>query len=352
MRLIIYYKGGIYLVYQRRRYKSHSLLSHEALFRRLKLGYRKNDKIVSEYLKERAGFYGEKNMDYQLALFPNQDFLHFPDLRLHNFSNYFQIDSLIMTPKVFFILEAKHLKGIIEYNASSRQLIQMTDNLTTSYKDPILQAETQKKHLSHWLKQHHIDIPIEPLVVSTNHSTIIRNQENDDLFKHRFVPLENLLYKIDEIYKTYSKKILNTKELESMFNVLSQAHEPGMIDLIKYYKIQDKHLLQGIFCEECQKGYVTKRRYDWICSHCYHTMDNGHTRILLDYFLLEEKFINNKVARNVLGIDSRDVVYRLLDSLKLKKTGVRKGRKYHAPFIWQFPQDAEPAFLQRSVFDY
>lgn len=345
-------KGGKDLILNKRRYKSHRLLSHEALFRRLQLRYRNNEKITGEYVKLRAGFYGEKNMDYKLSLLPHQELLHLPDLRLHNFSNYFQIDSLILTPKVIFILEAKNVRGIVEYFANTKQFNHITDNKTTSYKDPILQAETQKKHLAYWLQEHQINMPIETLVVSTNQSTIIRNMDDDDIFNHRFISLENLLFKMEEIYQSYSQRLMEMEDLQRLYKVLSQKNEPAEVDVVSLYKMKEQHFLQGMLCESCQKGYLVRGRYAWNCTHCQHTSKDCHARAILDHFLLHKDAISNIELRKLLSLESRNTAYRLLDAMELRKTGERKGRRYHAPQLSDFPQDAEPAFLQQSVFDY
>lgn len=333
------------------RVKSHRLLAHEALLRRLHLRYRNNETLQVEYLKQRAGFYGEKALDYKLSLFPHREFLHYPNLRLHNFFNYFQIDSIILTPKVIFILEVKHLRGIIEYHASRKQFLHIRDGETTSYKDPILQVETQKKHLQYWLRQHQIEMPVETLVVSTNESTIIRNLEDDDLFDHRFVTLENLLFKIEEIYQSYTEKKVDIKDLHKLYKEMLQKDEPAKSNLMQQYKISKEHLMHGIFCDSCQNGHYIKKRYNWICSNCKEVSKNCHEQVIFDYFLLQDKQISNAQARDLLKIDSRNTIYRLLDKMELSKVGERKGRKYQAPHLSQFPQEAEPKFIQRSVLE-
>lgn len=333
------------------RVKPHRLLAHEALLRRLKLDYRNNDRLRSEYLKQRARFYGEKNLDYTLSLFPHKEFLHYPDLRLHNFFNYFQIDSVILTPKVIFILETKNFRGIVEYSAKQKQFLHIADNQTTSYKDPILQAETQKNHLLYWLQQQQIEMPIETLVVNTNHSTIIRNLDNDELFDYRFVSLENLLFKMEEIYQLYTEKELDIKGMHKLYKILMHKNEPAKSNLLQQYKINKQHLIQGVFCNFCENGYYVRRRYDWICSNCKDMSKNCHEQVILDYFLLHNEQLSNADTRELLKIESRNTTYRLLDKMDLPKVGERKSRKYLAPHLSQFPQDAEPSFLQRSVLE-
>src|SRR5699024_10853744 len=147
------------------------ILCYEALFRNLKKQYRSNHTLVENYNRFNAGYRGEKEVDYQLKLFPHKNFLalHNVRLKIHNF--YFQIDTLIISEKVIFILETKNLAGIIKYDAEWNQLVQYNRDKQMALQDPLLQAETQKLHLQSWLQQFHLSVPIEFLVVSSNPST-------------------------------------------------------------------------------------------------------------------------------------------------------------------------------------
>src|SRR5690625_1069916 len=127
------------------RKKPHVLLAHEALLRRLKPYYRNHPAIQSNYQRHKAGFYGESRVDYKLSLMQKNNYIHIPGVRLNNHQHYFQIDSIIITPKLIFIIEAKNMQGVLEYYASQRQLVQITDQVQQSYKDPILQAKLQVK---------------------------------------------------------------------------------------------------------------------------------------------------------------------------------------------------------------
>src|SRR5699024_3606253 len=122
------------------RSKPYVLLAHEALFRRLHNKYRYNESLQANYQNYRAGYLGEKNVDYKLALFPKKGFFPCPSLRLKNWNHFFQIDSLILTPKLLFKIQIKKPKGVLEYKGSHKQLIQLDGEKELSYKDPILQA--------------------------------------------------------------------------------------------------------------------------------------------------------------------------------------------------------------------
>nr|WP_255259872.1 nuclease-related domain-containing protein [Lentibacillus sp. CBA3610] len=103
--------------------------------------------MVSEYKREKAGYDGEKNVDYKLSTYPQKDFFVFQGIRLQNPPFYFQIDTLILSKKVIFILEVKNKQGTFKYDSKQRQLTQEVDGQIKSFKDPILQAEGTKSRI-------------------------------------------------------------------------------------------------------------------------------------------------------------------------------------------------------------
>ena len=58
-----------------------------------------------------AGYYGEKSLDYHLSSLNQEKFDIYPGLRLSIRSQYFQIDSLVITTRFLLIIEIKNLKG-------------------------------------------------------------------------------------------------------------------------------------------------------------------------------------------------------------------------------------------------
>ena len=333
-----------------KRYKPHVLLSYEALLRRLKKRYRFNEIIQSNYQRHKAGFQGEKRIDYKLSLFPKKNFYHYPHLRLNTNQNHFQIDSLLITPKIIFILEIKNLKGILEYSSKYGQIIQIDDGKETGYMDPILQVEIQKQHLINWLGKIGYQIPIEPLVVSTNPYAVIRNIDNDKVFDHRFISLENLLFKLDEIYNSYQNPILTIKEIQFLLKKFIKHNNPLKSNLMKRHKIQSHHLVSGIPCDICERTLL-RLHGKWYCKHCNTKFLNSHVRVILDYFLLHNSTITNNQCKTLLQLSSPNIAYKILSSMNLENNGKNKGRKYFSPEIWEFPQNAEPALPNTSILD-
>src|SRR5699024_71684 len=152
------------------------------------------------------------------------------------------------------ILEIKNIKGTLEYSSHYGQLIQTTTDKEIGYHNPLSQVNTQKQRLSSWLQQFNIDIPIEPFVISTNQSAVIRNIHNDLVFQHSFISLDSLLEKLNDIYNSFSKKILSKKDINKMIGKINNNNEAHISHLFEQYQIKEHHLLIGIPCPDCDSS--------------------------------------------------------------------------------------------------
>ncbi|WP_246202514.1 nuclease-related domain-containing protein [Virgibacillus doumboii] len=197
------------------RLKTYDLLTLEAVFRRLPEKYLYNESLISDYKKEKAGYDGERTVDYALSTFPRNDFLIIKGLRLENPPFHFQIDTLILSRKFFLILEIKNNKGTLQYDSRQKQLTQVVDGNKKSYKDPIMQAEAQKNHLQIWLQQFGITSPpIETLVVIAFPSTIIENVHKDPLVYEKIIHTASLHDRIERLEKNIQEILQVSRPLK------------------------------------------------------------------------------------------------------------------------------------------
>lgn len=142
------------------------LIKAEALERRI----RSNHPIMADlksFIKNlRSGYNGEKTINYYLGQIPDQRFYIFHDLRLPYGDAYFQIDALLLSSKIIFILDGKNHSGklFIERN----QMIQEFMDNRAVYENPIFQANRHKVLLNYFFNKHKIPIlPIDSFVVIT-----------------------------------------------------------------------------------------------------------------------------------------------------------------------------------------
>lgn len=334
------------------RKKTHVLLSYEALFRFLKEPYRGNKVINDNYQRFLAGFIGEKNVDYKLSIYPQSDFLIFQDLRLNNHLHFFQIDTLVLSRKFILILEIKNMKDELIYDSQQKQFIQVSEGKRIAYKDPILQAKTQKRHLEFWLRKHNIQVPIETIVVSSNPSTIITNIHQDPDIYNKLIHSESLQIYLDEFIKKYPNPCINRSTLKSLSNLFLTNHKPQVSNLIQKFQINKNHLIQGVPCPNCNSYPMGRTYKKWYCSSCNYSDHQAHQRVILDYFLLFKNTISNRECRELLQIKSPNTSYFALKSMNLMQTGNNSGRKYLSPSINNFPQDSSFPSKNKFSLDY
>ncbi|WP_343751740.1 nuclease-related domain-containing protein [Lentibacillus halophilus] len=323
------------------RKKTYDLLAYEALFRCMHPTHRHHESIVSVYKKEKAGFDGERNVDYKLSAYPRDDLFLIKGLRLDNPPFYFQIDTLILTKQFITLLEIKNQQGTFMYDAKLRQLTQDVNGQVKAYKDPILQVDAQKMHLQAWLERRGIyGIPIETLVVVAFPSTVIANVREDPDVYNQIIHTESLHQHLDRIHAKHEKDVFTKREMTNLHRQFLRANQPLRTHILNTHHVEQHHLIPGIPCSQCARYPMIRKRGKWQCPACSATDDDAHKQRILDYFLLHDDTITNRTCRSLLQIDSPRTAYRLLNGMNLKHTGTNKGRKYMAPALGDFPQQS------------
>lgn len=347
-------KGVVSLTTMKYRVKIYDFLIYEALFRRFHEKYAGNNSIISAYKKEKAGFDGEKNVDYKLSTYPQKDFFIFQGIRLPNPPFYFQIDTLILTKNLIYIVEVKNYKGNLKYDSKQNQMTQEVKGEVNAFKDPILQAEAQKTHLQQWLEKHGIyNVPIETLVVIAYPSTIIENIHQDPEVYHKIIHTESLHQHLDRLRETHTKDVLTTATIRKLSKTLLQEDQPFRTNILDYHNIDDRQLIKGVPCEQCNYSPMTRLPGKWSCQKCNAISYNAHERVILDHFLLHGDTITNKQCRDLLRISSPRTAYLILNGMNLEHSGGNKGRKYISPVLGSFPQVSylPKAILSTLIFD-
>ncbi|RIU94884.1 nuclease-related domain-containing protein [Oceanobacillus picturae] len=342
-------KGGINLI-SKPRLKSYQLLAYEALYRKLKKEYKDNEIFLQDYGKYYAGFLGEKRVDYTLSNFREENIFIIKDLRLNNYNNYFQIDTLLITPYNLVILEVKNFKGELSYDSLQKQFTQQAGGKKTVYKDPIQQANTQKRNLAFWLQNFSINMPIDTLVVSSNPATSIHNLQEDPQIYNQLIHSESLHFHLERIFAGYSEQQFNHSSQNKLYKLLLSHHQPLIPNLIEYYKISPDFLISGVPCDNCPDLVMHKRKNKWICPKCKRTSASAHRQVILDHFLLFKNTITNLECRKLLNISSPRSAYLLLIGMSLKYSGKNRARKYYSPPLETYPQDNGIPFSSNNIF--
>ncbi|MFZ3578248.1 nuclease-related domain-containing protein [Virgibacillus sp. DJP39] len=333
------------------REKPYSLLTYEALFRRLNPNLGNSDFINSGYLTSLAGYRGERDVDYKLSQYPLKNSYVLQGLRLKSGPHYFQIDTLILTRNFFCILEIKNIKGELEYDSDFKQLTQKVGNEMKGIKNPIYQAEAQKRNLESLLQDMQIfNIPIDYLVVISNPRTILKCRQQDQEVFDKMIHAESLANHLDKLIPQYNKEVLTKATLKKANDFLLNNQTPHLPQLIKQHRLNDQQLIKGIICPTCQSFPMKRSRRTWLCEKCLNTHKDAHKQTILDYFLLYDKKITNKKCREILMIDSDKIAYNLLTSMNLERFGDNRGRVYLSPNQAAFPQNSFVPSLNKNGF--
>ncbi|WNS75007.1 nuclease-related domain-containing protein [Bacillus sp. DTU_2020_1000418_1_SI_GHA_SEK_038] len=150
------------------------VLANEALLRRISPHLEIWQVIEKDLAKRKAGHRGEVATDYYINKLPDKEFTILKGLRIWNGQEYFQIDTLVLSPTFALILETKNISGTLFFDSKFKQLIRYLNDNEDGFLDPITQAERQKREFRNWLHQRNISIPIEYLVVISNPTTVIK----------------------------------------------------------------------------------------------------------------------------------------------------------------------------------
>ena len=288
--------------------------------------YQRRDKFYEEmeeaYRKERAGYQGEKQLDYFLNLADLQGTYSLAGLRLQSDKYFFQIDRMILTPSVCFIIESKNLKGELTLN-KEEQLIQHTDDYQKCYENPYIQVKLQEKQLRKTLNSLGFsNLPIHPLVVFTNRNAILNLGGRPDL-----IALQQLTFRIDKLCRQY-KPVRTATEIKKLAHTLLKKHTIKQENSIIRFNIDVRAIQTGVLCTKCEYGIMNRIHGTWSCQKCHDQNREAHISALTDYAILFNRHITNKTARQFLNVDSRYTMRRLLSALNLPIHGYRTLIKY------------------------
>lgn len=305
------------------------ILKLEALLRRLSLNHPSLPRIKEDLAKSYAGYRGEQSLDYYFELLPEQNYFILHDVRL-SFKNdlYFQIDTLILTPYFFLILEVKNISGTLHFDQTFHQLIRTTSEVEEAFPDPILQVQRQTSQFTTWLlKTKFPPIPVFSFVVVSNSSSIIKSAPANKVIRPGM-----LADKIKNLHTSYPNEIMSLKDLRKLSRLLLKTHTPLNQDVLQLYNIHRSDVMPGIFCNDCKTLSMRRNKGSWICSQCGNNSKQAHIQALTDYSLLIEPTITNQQLRHFLGLSSISTATKLLVALKLEYTGSRKNRTYKLNF--------------------
>ncbi|MDP4163338.1 MAG: nuclease-related domain-containing protein [Bacillota bacterium] len=304
----------------------------ETLLRRLPFDHPKRKNIEEMLARRKAGYKGEKSLEFYLSQNPADQFLIFHNLRLTYKEQKFQIDFLLLSAKQILILEVKNYSGELFFDKEFDQLFRTYKGKMECFPDPIAQVERQHFHLEKWLQHQKLpSLPIEHLVVISNLSTIVRATPGYKKAYETVCKADHLLDKITSFEKKNSQQTWDTKlvgKAKKLFLMNDTMYEDNVL---KKFEINQSELLTGVFCPNCNHRPMEFKRSSWFCTNCRHLDHEVHKQAINDYFLLIEPQLTNKKLREFLGVPTQRQANYLLNQLDLHSSGPNKNRIY-SPF--------------------
>lgn len=228
------------------------ILQLEALLNRLPQNHPKIPQIIEDLNIRNAGFKGELAIEYPLSFLEEKDYSIFHDLRLKTNKHYFQLDTLILNPKVAIILEVKNYSGTIYFDPVFKQLIQTKEGVEKGYPYPLSQLERHELQLKEWLEKNKLkQINIASLVVISNSYTIIRTSPAERNLHQKIIHKEELPTKIPRLVNSQNTQSLEEKDLKKISRNLVNQHCERDSSILEKYKLKENELILGAICKIC-----------------------------------------------------------------------------------------------------
>ncbi|WP_191566638.1 nuclease-related domain-containing protein [Metabacillus idriensis] len=309
------------------------LMKLEALLRRLALNNPKRNKLEEEYAKVRAGYRGEKSIDYYLNSLDEKELYIFHDIRLqHSNTEYFQIDILLLTKKYLLILEIKNMSGTLCFDQTFNQLIRILNGKEEAFPDPIMQVKRQQNLLQHWIASNHFPpLPVYSLILISNPKTLLKSiPANSDAVSKKVIHASQLQNKIEIINRRERDDVITTREINKISGLLLKLHSPSDPEILSHFQLEKKDIIKGVQCPKCKRlPMLRSKNGNWCCSGCKLISKDAHIAALDDYCLLISATITNQELRNFLNITSSSSATKLLKKLNLNHSGSYRHRIYH-----------------------
>jgi hypothetical protein len=304
---------------------------NKALIRRLRKNHEVLPRVESDLKKIAAGYKGEKTVDYHLGFLEDKKYSIFHNVRLQVGSQYFQIDTLLITTCYIVIIEVKNLAGIIRIDPQIRQCTRILGDNQEGFIDPVSQVEKLTLLFKKWLSKHGFTISnIEFLVVISNPQTTIDFTMKPALHSPytKVIHSQNILHFVTTLNNKYKQEVMTSKDLLKIKRLIYKQHSVQTSNILDIYGLTKDEIITGVQCENCNAGPLTRISNHWTCYKCSFKLKNAHLQAIDDYFLLMSDQITNSNLRKFLHISSRHTATYILKSLNLRSSGSGKGIYY------------------------
>lgn len=310
------------------------ILILRALLRRLPKNHPKRLQINEERSRREAGYQSEEYLDSLIEQLLGSKFIIFHDLNFTDGKSTYQIDNLLISPKLALIIEVKNMTGELTFDSINDQFYQRVGDKIKGYPDPVTQVQRHQSYINKLLAENNFPpVPVDYFIVINNSNAVLVFKGTSPEERKRICKSHSFHKRVPLIENAHIENILTNKDLRKLSKLLLKKNIPPTNYILEKYEIKVYDLLTGVHCPFCWYLPIIRSKKQWFCPSCKEYSYDAHILALMDYFLLFNMKITNQQFRIFSHISSPDTSGRILRSTNLKSTGTNKGRFYYPEII-------------------
>ena len=158
------------------------LMMYEILLKRMDLESANYKEVLLKYQSLKKGYYGELRADreWKDMHIQREHYLFYSFEAKNKFGHTFQMDTLFMCRHFILVMESKDIGGRLDFDDTTRQFTQTrASGEVLSFSNPIDQVLRHQAFVLEELMKIGVSIPIVPVVVITDSSTIIGSKSKE-----------------------------------------------------------------------------------------------------------------------------------------------------------------------------
>ncbi|QKS72638.1 NERD domain-containing protein [Paenalkalicoccus suaedae] len=298
---------------------------YESLLRRLQTNHPMYQRIEEQFSQYKAGFAGEKSVDYPLSFLSASTYHIFHQVRLHSQDHYFEVDTLLLCQQFALVLEIKNYKGALRFDVDRAVLHKTTPEKEEVFDCPILQAERQAIRFKLWLAEQSVtNLPVyHHVLLAHKESTVL----NDESLPH-VSRVEHATRVVDQIHAHTPNDAITTAVMKRIGRSILQRSVPKHEYVLQKFMIRADELIHGVHCTSCNSFAVLRVSGKWTCMDCSFASKQMHLATIADFKNLFGMHFATRALKQWMGIESTQLALRLVGRLAIKSSGSTQKARY------------------------
>lgn len=235
-----------------------------------------------------------------------------------------QIDTLILSPTIAFLLEIKNYSGTVHFDVATGKTTKLSPNGQVEKYDCVIhQLDRAVTGLTEWLQKRNIQIQIEPILVMANSKTEIPEFPDEVTLKYA-----KQLPRFIRSFITNEPR-LTINQIRKIKKTINENRRKWWNDkACKRYNISPNDLKRGVLCQTCNEPAARVRGHSWFCRTCGKNAKESLQQSIDDWFLLVSPTITNRQIRLFLELKSSSAASVILRNTNLRRTGASRSTTY------------------------